>query len=173
LCLGFLTCSNNKIESTKETPLIPNKETVATDENFKLLEDFKKNQSLFRADTFNLYEQSAEGGALIAFHSKDKNYLVIDIWLFGETGKLHATYYTDRELNIKIVMKTDYSYDKPYYEKGYKTTESTEYYSFGDNWFKLYNSEKKEINDQNDKKKSILDLLDLFKDVTKDIKIII
>jgi hypothetical protein len=141
------------------------------DKNFALIEDFNKNQILFSSDTFDLAGQSTDGGELIAFRNKDKDYLVFDIWLFGETGKVHATYWTDKNLNFKIIKRTNYNYDKPYYEKGYKVTVTTEYLSYSDNSVRRYSANKKELKDSETDKKKI-ESEDFFNAITKDLKIV-
>jgi hypothetical protein len=141
------------------------------DKNFSLIEDFEKSKDTFRPDTFNLNNLSTDGGQLIAYHTKDKNYLVLDIWLFGETGKIHSTYWTERNLNLKIVKRTDFVYDKPYYEKGYKTVKTSEFFSYTDNSFKRYRSDRQEINDSDNgnQEKKVRDLLTA---ISKEVKII-
>lgn len=142
-----------------------------TDKNFSLIEDFEKSKHTFRPDTFDLNNLSTDGGQLIAYHTKDKDYLVLDIWLFGETGKVHTMYWTDRNLNLKIVRRADFVYDKPYYEKGYKTVETTEFFSYTDKSFKRYNSDGQEIN-ESDNGKQEKKVRDLLTDISKDVKII-
>jgi hypothetical protein len=108
---------------------------------------------------------------LIAYHKKDTDYLVFDIWLFGETGKIHATYWTDKDIKFRIVKRTDFSYDKPYYEKGYKVTETTGYLSYIENSVRRYTADKMELKHSlaNEKK---IECENLFKAVTKDLKIV-
>jgi hypothetical protein len=142
-----------------------------TDKNFALVEDFEKNQIFFSADTFDLANQSTEGGELIVFHRRDPDYLVFDIWLFGETGKIHATYWTDRDGNIKIVKRTNFKYNKPHYEKGYTATETTEYLSYTEGSVKRYSADKKELNDSMTNEKKV-ERETFFKDVTKDLKFV-
>lgn len=116
-------------------------------ENSGLINDFEKDQSSFNADTFELWNYSTDGGQLITYYSPGKEYRVFDIWLFGETGKLHATYWTDNDLKIKIIKRTSFDYDRPYYEEGYKVIETTEYLSHEANFVKRYDADKRELND--------------------------
>lgn len=141
------------------------------DKNFDLIDDFEKNRKTFLPDTFDLAGHSAEGGALIVFHSKDRDYLVFDIWLLGETGKVHATYWTDKNLNFKIVKRTDFKYDKPFYEKGYQVTETTEYLSYSDNSVRHYSADKKELKGLTTGEKKT-ECENFFKQITKDLKIV-
>mgnify|MGYP000737028932 CR=1 FL=1 len=151
-----------------QTSLLP--QDKRTDTNFRLIEDFEKHKSTFQSDTFELYDHSTDGGQLIAYYAKDKEYRVFDIWLFGETGKLHATYWTDNDLKIKIIKRTNFDYDKPYYEKGYKVTETMEYLSHEDNSVKRYNRDKRELNDGlSDTKAS--EGQTFFDDIIKDVNI--
>jgi hypothetical protein len=143
----------------------------APDKNFDLIEDFKNNKADLRADKFDLLGHSTEGGELIAYHQKDKTYLVVDIWLFGEMGKTNATYWVDKKLNFLIVKRTDYDYDKPFYEKDFKTTETTRYLSYNSDKVRSYNDKQKVLSDSetNQLKK---DYEEFFKDLTKDLEII-
>ena len=120
---------------------------IPVDKNFALIDDFNKNQKLFLSDTFDLVNQSTDRGELIEFHNKDKDYMVFDIWLFGEMGKIHATYWTDKSSNFKLVRFTTFDYDKTYYEKGYKVTESTDYFSYTKKSVRRYGADKKEVKD--------------------------
>lgn len=141
------------------------------DDNFTLIDDFEKNMKVFRQDTFNLKNHSTEGGELIAFSSKDRDYLVFDIWLFGESGKIHATYWTDKDLNFKIIKRTYFKYDKPFYEKRYKMAERTEYLSYSGNSVRSYSVDKKELKDSVTAEKKA-ESEDFFKALTKDLKIV-
>jgi hypothetical protein len=144
---------------------------VTSDKNFDLIEDFEKNKAMFRTDEFDLSGHSTEGGQLIAFHNKDKSYLVVDIWILGELGKINATYWTDKNLNFLIVKKTSFEYDKPFYEKDFKTTETTNYLSYNSEKVKSYDGEKKELSDSlTIEMKSEYE--EFFKDVTKGLKIV-
>jgi hypothetical protein len=175
---GLLSCSVKESETANSTVEKVETSTPVTlttdkhpDKNFSLIEDFEKSKGMFRPDTFELFDHSTDGGQLIAYHTKDKDYLVLDIWLFGETGKTHSTYWTDRKLNFKIVKRTDFAYDRPYYEKDYKITETTEFYSYSGNSFIRYNSNKQEIKNP-DNVESEKKIKDFFVDITKEIEII-
>jgi hypothetical protein len=175
ISLGLFSCSVKESETASST--VDSVETTHLtkdghpDKNFGLIEDFEKSKGTFRPDTFELSDHSTDGGQLIAYHTKDKDYLVLDIWLFGESGKIHSTYWTDRKLNFKIIKRTDFIYDKPYYEKGYKITETTEFYSYPDNSFIRYDSDKQEIKNS-DNGGAEIKVKNFFFDVTKDIEII-
>jgi hypothetical protein len=175
ICLGLFSCSVKQSDTSSSTSDSVETPTLTTDHhpdiNFDLIDDFEKSKNTFRPDTFELYDHSTDGGQLIAYHAKDKDYLVLDIWLFGETGKTHSTYWTDRKLNFKIIKRTDFVYDKTYYEKDYKVTETTEFYSYSDNSFKRYNSDKQEIKNS-DNAESDVKVKNFFADITKDIEII-
>lgn len=162
LSLGLMSCRNN------ESTVMKDEESI--DKNFQLIDDFNNNHGVFRSDTFELYDQSTDGGELIAFHSTDRDYLVIDVWLYGETGKLHVIFWTDRNLNIRFVQRTNFEYDRPYDEPGYKTRETTEYYSFHDKRFRYFNGDKEELELLRDEKK--VEIEKLFSDLMKDIEIV-
>jgi len=169
---GLLSCSVKDSSTPDSTVAKIDSSTtnIPADKNFILIEDFEETKNTFRPDTFELYDQSTDGGQLIAFHTKDKDYLVLDIWLFGETQK-NTTYWTDKHLSLKIVKQTNYVYDKPYYEEGYKTKETTEFYSYLDDSCKIYDAEREEIKDSDNSTKE-KKIRDFFTDVTKDIQII-
>jgi len=95
---------------------------------------------------------------------------VIDIWLMGEMDKTHSLYWIDRQSNFKIVSQTEFEHDKPFYERDYKVTETTEFYSYSANAFTRYNSERQKI-EKSDNAESEKEIKDLFVAVTKDIKI--
>jgi hypothetical protein len=172
---GLFSCSVKESETASSTVDSVETTTITTDghldKNFSLIEDFEKSKGTFRPDTFELSDHSTDGGQLITYHTKDKDYLVLDIWLFGETGKIHSTYWTDRKLNFKIIKRTDFVYDKPYYEKDYKITETTEFMSYSGNSFIRYNSDKQEIKNT-DNAESEMKAKNFFVDITKDIQII-
>ena len=142
----FLGCSTKQ---TQTSGLTRNSTEASADTHpgngFHLIEDFEKYKNTFESDTSDLYEHSTDGGELILFHTKDKDYRVFDIWLYGETRKIHATYWTDSNLNFKLVKRTDFIYDKPYYLGDYKTEEVTQFFSYQDGLVKRYNSDRQEI----------------------------
>ncbi|HZY81130.1 MAG TPA: hypothetical protein VFE50_16515 [Cyclobacteriaceae bacterium] len=150
ICGALFSCSVKDTETSTPTSAQNEQSTSAkADGNFNLIDDFEKSSGLFRRDTFELYDQSAEGGQLVALHSKDKDYLVFDIWLFGETGKIHSIYWTDKKLNFILVKRVDYTYDRPFYEDGYKTEEKTSFYSFLNNSFMAYDADRQEMKHSN------------------------
>lgn len=172
ICVGLFSCSVKDTETSNPTAAGSEPSTSATrDVNFSLIEDFENSTGMFRRDTFELYGQSAEGGQLIALHSKDKDYLVFDIWLFGETGKIHSLYWTDKKLNFVVVKRTDYTYDRPYYEEGYKVEETTSFYSFLNNSFKAYDAERQEMTDSNTREIENK-IRNFFTDVAKEVEIV-
>jgi hypothetical protein len=134
--------------------------------NFELIEDFEQNKTTFTKDSFDIYELSTDGGQLTAFHHNDKDYVVSDIWLFGETGKVHVMYWTDKQLTTKLVKRTYFEYDKPYYEKNFKIEETTEYYSFIGNHFQIYDSMRNAISQPDDTEKA-KNVKELLTDVSK------
>jgi len=149
-------------------PVIP--DHLSSDKNFNFIDEFEKNKATFNPDTFDLSEHSTEGGQLIVFHKKDQAYLVFDIRVFGESGRIHATYWTDTDINFIIVKRTDFSYDKPLYEKDFKVTETTQYLSYHADGTTIYDSERKVLSDPlaNEKK---MQYEEFFHKVTKGLKI--
>ena len=171
LTIGLYSCVENK-ETDSNTKSKPKIETSSEIIDFDLLKDFESNKTKFNSDTFEILDHSTDGGELIVFHDNLFDYLVIDFWLYGETGKLNYTYWTDNDFQIKIVKKVNYEYDKPYYEEGFKVDSATMYLSYSEPINRLFDSEKKEIINQElvDSTKKELD--EFYMDVTQEIKII-
>lgn len=117
------------------------------DKYFGLIDDFERNKMKFRADEFDLNGHSTEGGKATAFHNKERDYLVVDIWIFGEMGKVNATYWVDKKFNFLIVKRTDFQYDKPFYEKDFKVTEAVNYLSYSPDNVRAYDNERKQLTD--------------------------
>lgn len=140
------------------------------DQAFEIIDDFEKNKTRFHKDTIDLLGQTTEGGRLIVFRASDKDYIVFDLWLFGEMGKTQTIYWTDEKLNIRIVKRTDYSYDKPFYVEGYQIKETTEFYSLVNGSFKIYNVHREEIN-HSDSAHVGERISDLFNEVTKSLEL--
>jgi hypothetical protein len=135
-----------------------------------LIEDFESNKAAFRSDEFDLAGHFTEGGQLITFQNKDKAYRVVDIWIYGEMGRIHAIYWTDKKLNFIIIKRTNFEYDKPFYEKEFKVTETTEYLSYDSDSVKSYDNERKELS-QSLTIKMRKEYEKFFKDVTAGLKI--
>ena len=170
LILGLFSCDNIQ-QLDNKSKNIPKENIQEELIGFNLISDFETNKAQFNSDTFDLMNLSTEGGELIVFHTNKKEYLVIDIWLYGEMGKLNTTYWTDKNIEFKFIKKTKYNYDRPMYEPDYKIIETTYYYSYPDSNFIIYNLDRKEIQDSSYlvKRKEIEEF---FTTVTKDIEII-
>ena len=100
------------------------------------------------------------------------NYLVLDFWLYGETGKLNYTYWTDKELKFKFIKQVKYKYDKPYYEVNFKIDTNTNYMSYLNPEIKLFDKDKNEITDKRMIDTKEKELKSFFNDVTRGIEII-
>lgn len=141
--------------------------------NFELIQDFEKNKTEFRTDTFELNNHSADGGELKVFHNNNKtDYIVLDFWLYGETGRLNYIYWTDKKLNFKIVKKLNYEYDKPYYVDGFKTDSTIHFLSYSNSKTNLFDINKTEVTESEQIEKTKSELESFFRDVTKGIEII-
>ena len=174
LIIGFYSCGE-KQKSEKNTETVVVEKTVSELNDFELLQDFEKNTAEFGTpDTFELNDHSADGGELKVFHNKDFDYIVYDFWLYGETGKLNYTYWTEKNGNMefKFVKQLKYEYDKPYYEEDYKTDSIIRYLSYSDSKTKLFDINKTEITESEQIEKSKSELESFFRDVTKGIEIV-
>ncbi len=174
LIIGFYSCGE-KQKSEKKTKTSIIEKTDSELKNFELLQDFGKNKAKFGTpDTFELNDHSTNGGELKVFHDKDFDYIVFDFWLYGETGKLNYTYWTDKNRNMefKFVKKLNYEYNKPYYEEDFKIDSTICYLSYSGMKSRMFDLNRNEI-----QKVELIDstkneLESFFKDVTKGIKII-
>jgi hypothetical protein len=167
LFLCIFSCVEQK---KKEINAVENPSTSKS--NFDLIENFETNKTKFNTDTFNLNEHSTDGGELTVFHSSKMNYLVLDFWLYGETGKLNYTYWTDKELKFKFIKQVKYKYDKPYYEVNFKIDTNTNYMSYLNPEIKLFDKDKNEITDKRMIDTKEKELKSFFNDVTRGIEII-
>ncbi len=173
LIIGFYSCGE-KQNSEKETEIVTTEKTVSKLKDFGLLQDFDKNKAEFGTDTFELNDHSADGGELTVFHDKNFDYIVLDFWLYGETGKLNYTYWTEKNENMDFIFvkQLKYDYDKPYYMEGYKTDSIIHYLSYSDSETKLFDINKAEIAESEQIEKAKSELESFFRDVTKGIEII-
>lgn len=174
LIIGFYSCGE-KQKPEKNTETVVVEKNVSELNDFELIQDFEKNKAEFGTpDTFELNDHSADGGELKVFHNKDFDYIVYDFWLYGETGKLNYTYWTEKNVNMefKFVKQLKYKYDKPYYEEDYKMDSIIRYLSYSDSKTKLFDINKTEITESDQIEKSKAELESFFRDVTKGIEIV-
>jgi hypothetical protein len=171
LTIGLFSCvENKKTDSNTETK--PEIETNSEINDFDLLENFKSNKRKFNSDTLEILDHSTDGGELIVYHDNEFDYVVMDFWLYGETGKLNYTYWTDNDFKFKFVKKVNYEYDKPYYEEGFKVDSVTRYLTYSQPNYRLFDSKKKEIMDKELVDSTKKELEEFYKDVTQEIEII-
>ncbi|WP_452227657.1 hypothetical protein [Lacinutrix sp. MEBiC02404] len=173
LIIGFYSCGE-KQKSKKKTESVKIEKSVSELKDFELIKDFEKNKAEFGTDTFELSDHSADGGELTVFHDKNFDYVVYDFWLYGETGKLNYTYWTEKngKMVFKFVKQLKYEYDKPYYVEGYKTDSIVRYLSYSDSKTKLFDINKTEITKAEQIEKSKTELELFFRDVIKGIELI-
>ena len=103
---------------------------------FPIIKEFNSTKSQYLKDTIELENISTEGGELIAYHNNSNN-LIFDCFVYGETGKLNYTYFTDKKMKIKFVIKKDYNYDRPITDENIKI-DSTIYYINFENQSTIY-----------------------------------
>jgi hypothetical protein len=174
LIIGFYSCEE-KQKSEKKTKTAVVERTVSELKDFELLQDFEKNKAEFGTpDTFELNDHSADGGELTVFHDKKFDYVVYDFWLYGETGKLNYTYWTEKNGKIvfKFIKQLKYEYNKPYYVEDYKTDSIVRYLSYSDSKTKLFDINNTEITESEQIEKSKTELELFFRDVIKGIELI-
>jgi len=121
--------------------------------SFEFIDDFKLNKSLFTDTKYKADSYSNYDGNLTVYHSKMKNYIVLDFVLLGSDHNLYLTYWTDKDFKIKFSKCTmqslnlDNSFQKSNQTYSEITNENTSYLSYIDSSAKLYNSEENEILD--------------------------
>lgn len=138
---------------------------------FDLMANFENSKNEFTKDTFELNGISTEGGELIVYHSSKKDYLVLDFFIYGETGKLNNIYWTDNEFKLKFVRNAEFKYDKPLYEEGYKIDSVISYLSYQSQEIKMFDNNRNEINSKSLVESKAKELELFFNDVTKGIQI--
>ena len=169
--LGVLSCEENDMLHSK-VEQSPKVQIKATLNHFELLEDFELNKLIFNLDTFQILDKSTDSGELRVYHDGSFEYVVLDFWLYGETRKLNYTYWTDRDFNFRVIKKTDYAYDKPYYEDRFTIDSTTRYMTFDKAGTHFFDANKTEISNQSMIDSIRIDLEGFFKDCTKDIELV-
>ena len=157
-------------KNTKQEDLMEN--SVSELPDFSIISDFEKNKAEFTADTLDINDYSTDGGELIAYHKSKAEYIVLDFWLYGETGRLNYTYYTDSDLNFKMVKKLDFEYSKPYTEIDFEIDSTLYYLSYSNSKSKLYDINKKEILKTELINSTKIELEKFFKEVSKGVEIV-
>ena len=144
---------------------------IKPEKNFDFIDDFEKSKDTFKSEEFDLEGHSTEGGQVTVYRNAEKSYRVVDIWIFGEMGKVHASYWTDSNSKFIIVRWTDFEYDKPMYEKDFKTKETTHYLSYVADKVRVYDTKRKELGNSLaiEKKK---DYEEFFQEMTRGVKIV-
>jgi len=131
----------------------------ATDENFSLLDDFEKNKNSFKSDTFSLPEISNDGGQVVAYNSPEKNYKVFGLQLFGQPGKLHYLFVTDKNSNLKLVKQMEYEYHKAGEKKDYEVVKKITFYMFYPVSLRVYNEDHVLIKENDGNKREKIEKL--------------
>ncbi|HNP76050.1 MAG: hypothetical protein U0289_12280 [Cyclobacteriaceae bacterium] len=146
-------------------------EPTSSGKCFDLLDEFEKEKGSFSTDSFDLVGHSTEGGTVTVYRQQKKSWLVIDILLYGEMGKINTTYWVDKNLTFMLVRRSEFSYDKGIAEKEIKVSESTTYLCYTPNETLGYDSNRKELNtSQTNELKKTTDRF--FQEETKGLKIV-
>ena len=131
----------------------------ATDENFSLLDDFEKNKNSIKRDTFSLPEISNDGGQVVAYNSPEKNYKVFGLQLFGQPGKLHYLFVTDKNSNLKLVKQMEYEYHKAGEKGDYEVVKKITFYVFSPASLRVYNEDRALIKENDGDKREKIEKL--------------
>jgi hypothetical protein len=171
LIVGLSSCVENK-KTDLEADTKSEIKTKLEINDFDFLENFESNKTKFNSDTIEIQDHSTDGGELIVYHNNEFDYVVLDFWLYGETGKLNYTYWTNVDFKFKFVRKVNYVYDKPYYEEGFKIDSISQYLTYSQPNYRLFDSNKNEITDKELVDSTKREIEEFYKEVTQEIEII-
>lgn len=132
---------------------------------FPLLAEFKKSRSAYIVDTIALENVSVEGGELISYHN-NADQLVLDFFIYGETGKLNYTFFTNKNLDFKFAVKKNYQYDRPIDEQDMKIDSTIIYIENGSNP-KLFDKFGVQIQDEKKRDSLIAEMNCFLKETMK------
>jgi len=113
-------------------------------QNFSLVDDFNRSFKVFKTDTLKIQNPAFSDGQMIVFHAINKDYLVFRIKTHLKSQEIHATYWTDRDVNIKIMERTEYYINKENVFEP-QITELTVYYSYIEGKVEKYSRDRKQI----------------------------
>lgn len=137
-----------------------------TEDKFPIIKEFNTNKKLYKIDTIQLENISTEGGELILYFDKENQKNVMDFYVYGESGKLNYTYFTEKDFKYQFVIKKDYKYDKPITEKSLKIDSTIKYINF-EPIEKLYNQNGDEITNVETLNSTISEIDTFFKQTLK------
>ncbi len=88
----------------------------------QMVADFDKKAAPFKRDTFDISEQTSEGGQIIIVQDSSANFIKLIGTIFGEMGKKEFQYYITKDENAKLgcAFLTDIHYDRPMYQNEMK-----------------------------------------------------
>lgn len=128
-------------------------------EHFALLDDFEKSKNSFKRDSFSLPEISNDGGRVVAYSAPEKKYKVFSLQLFGQPGKLHYLFVTDKDSNLKLVKQLEYEYHKPGEKNDYEPVNKLMFYTFDQKSFNVYDANRTLIKDSDGNKREKIEKL--------------
>jgi hypothetical protein len=85
---------------------------------------------------------------------------------------LNNTYWTDNEFRLKFVRNTEFKYDKPFYEEGYKIDSVISFLFFQSQEIKMFDNNRNEINSKSLVESKAKEMELFFSDMTKGIQIL-
>ncbi|KFC22147.1 hypothetical protein [Epilithonimonas lactis] len=134
-------------------------------DNFPILSEFNQTKNQYRVDSTALENVSSEGGEIICYQNNSDK-LVFDFFIYGETGKLNYTYFTDKTLKYQFVVKRNYEYDRPIIEKNVKIDSTINYINYKPNKI-LYDENSNEIKDIKKLNTTLSEIDSFFKNTLK------
>jgi hypothetical protein len=164
--MAFITCNQDKqspnANISKEKPIQKtlveqpqdfdkNEAMLHIRKMFAKINEQTKNAEIIKKDVM---DESAEGGQLKAF-KKDGEIIKLEMLAFGEMGKATKEYYFENNKLIFAFTK-EVLYDRPMYIEGAQISKTVEnrYYFFKEILFKWLDPDKKEIQIEENSKKS-------------------
>lgn len=168
LILGSTSCTEQKEKNPETNGQIRQKSPLR---GFALLNDFEDNKSTFTRDSLPMDDFSTEGGDLVIYNAATKKYRVFDFWLYGESGRLHYTYWTDPMNKFLFVKRETINFDKPYYENGVNTDTLVHYFSYDSGLNTLYGKSKQEIKNPEKREAIKGDIASFFYELTATVEL--
>lgn len=128
LCYLFLTlasCTESRSSTNKEQGGIPGN----APDTFSEFEKAWTNLEHYTKDTLKTIEFPGEGGEVIVYHSQAEH-LLMQVFIYGTTGKINYFYLLDKKLNHKLTKIVRYYYDRPFTETNMQIDSTINYINY-------------------------------------------
>lgn len=148
LCFFSVSCTNSDKKSINVDQHYTTSEDTA-----KIINEIKKQYAEVNAKTASyskvekdILGQSTEGGVMIAYYD-NSDLKKITTTYYGEMGKSITEYYFNQN-GLFFAFRSDFFYNKPIYEEGFKvaSVEENRYYFYKHTLFKWLDKNIKSVN---------------------------